>query len=322
MRRLFLIFISLLFTLSLLAMETPEGVERETILFAVVDGEDSLFLDRYDAPGAVQFSENGKKPCLIFAFGGGFVSGERDNEDYISFFEHMANEGLIVASIDYRLGFKDYDFGPTTTPEQFVTHFFKTIDMAVSDMVSSLGYIYANAEQWGVDRERLIVSGSSAGAVTALQTQYLISNKRELFKGIPADFNLGGVVAFAGAILTTENLEFKDAPAPILMFHGDADSNVPYGAITEMGLGFHGSAAIAEVLEESDAPYWFWSQSNAAHELASVPMHKYRDEIVCFIKRFVVEKENIQIKTSVSGIGEAEMKKNFTIMDYVISNFQ
>ena len=48
----------------------------------------------------------GKRPCMMFVFGGGFVGGQRDNELYTTYFDFLTSNGYDVVSIDYRLGLK------------------------------------------------------------------------------------------------------------------------------------------------------------------------------------------------------------------------
>ena len=82
-----------------------DTVSCDTFVYSVKGG-DSLRLDRYtDTPAA---EIDAKKPCMIFVFGGAFISGTRDAESYRPFFEYMAREqGYTVVSIDYRLGLKE-----------------------------------------------------------------------------------------------------------------------------------------------------------------------------------------------------------------------
>ena len=82
-----------------------DTVSCDTFVYSVKGG-DSLRLDRYtDTPAA---EIDAKKPCMIFVFGGAFISGTRDAESYRPFFEYMAREqGYTVVSLAYRLGLGD-----------------------------------------------------------------------------------------------------------------------------------------------------------------------------------------------------------------------
>ena len=46
---------------------------------------------------------------MIFVFGGGFTSGERNAEIYIPYYEFLAGHGIDVVAIDYRLGLENID---------------------------------------------------------------------------------------------------------------------------------------------------------------------------------------------------------------------
>lgn len=55
----------------------------------------------------------------------------------------------------------------------------------------------------------------------------------------------------------------------MLLFHGDADRNVPYDAVLYDGNGFFGSKHIADMLTERRIPHWFYSVANTNHVMAT-----------------------------------------------------
>ena len=74
----------------------------ETFLFAKRDTCD-LFLDIYEpASGTDTLADGRMKPTVIFAFGGSFMTGSRDAENYREWFRAMADNGYRIVSIDYR----------------------------------------------------------------------------------------------------------------------------------------------------------------------------------------------------------------------------
>ena len=103
MRRLFLIAALFLWTPAGAQNDdaTPRKIEKETFVYAVRDA-DTLRLDRY----ALLSPDSRAKPCLMFLFGGGFMTGTRDNRRFRPFFDYYARKGFVVVSIDYRLGMK------------------------------------------------------------------------------------------------------------------------------------------------------------------------------------------------------------------------
>lgn len=156
-----------------------------------------------------------------------------------------------------------------------------------------------------------------------LQGEYQIANRGPLTQILPEGFDYAGVVSFAGAILTTDGngLKWDNAPAPILLFHGDADMNVPYDVLREQTLAFCGSKEIARTLAEGSMPRWFYSIKNADHAVAITPMNENIYEIESFLDKFVQQKLPLTIDTSSRRLDAPQMNKHFTLMDYVRANF-
>jgi carboxylesterase type B len=124
-----------------------------------------LFMDVYNPKRGSQTTFQGKKkPTILFMFGGGFIRGTRDNKDYHSWFSQMTANGYRVISIDYRLGLK----GSKKVGVAQVNVLDKAIHMVVEDLFSATNFIIENAEQLGVDPANIVISGSSAGAISAM----------------------------------------------------------------------------------------------------------------------------------------------------------
>lgn len=285
---------------------------KKTYVYSVVEG-DSLRMDHYIA------QVDGKRPCVIFLFGGGFVGGVRDKQNDIPFFEFLQSTGYDVFSIDYRLGMKDADTSG-------IVGFFKALDnsvnIAVEDLFSATNYILEHADEWQIDREKVITCGSSAGAITVLQGKYYASNKMPLSQVLPDDFKYAGVISFAGAIFTLEGApDWKQEAAPILLFHGNADRQVPYNKIALFGRGMYGSKYIADKLHQRDRAYWFYSVEYETHDMASSPMHENRDEILIFLEEFVIKRRHLQRSTHIVDASVPECRTFFLPTDYINSNY-
>ena len=297
-----------------------QSVKKETFIYSV-KGQDTLRLDRYSNPAL-----KGIKPCIIFVFGGGFVGGTRDTKEAIPYFEFLANEGYIVASIDYRLGIKKaQESGKISDGMLGVLSLMqRSVAMAVEDLVDATDYIMKNADRWQVDPAMIVASGSSAGALTVLHAEYDLCNDGPLTQKLPSDFNYAGIIAFAGAILNEGELTWKYSPAPTMFFHGDADKNVPFNAliVEDAGIeyGIYGSGGIAGQFNELGYPYYFHSIENADHEISWKPMQDNLDEIRIFLKRFVLDKQPLIINTNSFSIDSPEVEKNFELNDYLKTN--
>jgi dienelactone hydrolase len=283
--------------------EETNIVEKQTLIYSI-KGTDTLRIDKYDAP-----TGTGEKPCLIFVFGGGFAAGTRDDSGYLHFYEQLAKTGYVVVAIDYRLGLKSMtndtpsSFDMTKVTMQMVRYviaFRKALKMAVEDLFDATRYVVEHAAEWQINPTRIVTCGSSAGAITVLQGEYEVCNRSSAVKHLPQDFKYAGVISFAGAIFTTNGkLEWAEPPAPILLFHGDADKDVPYGAIRFGPLGFYGSKPIAEKLSEMKFPSYFYAVKGAGHRLSTTPMTRNWGEISFFLENFVTKKEKQIINTQV-----------------------
>lgn len=293
-----------------------QDVARSTYHYATHQGQE-LFLDRY----TVEDDADEARPCMIFVFGGGFVQGSRDVDYYRIYFEHLAREGIVVVSIDYRLGLKN---PPKVDGAMAMVEIFdNAITMAVEDLYCATNYVCANAEEWNVDTTKIMISGSSAGAITALQAEWLRANGDWHAEVLPEGFRYAGVVSCAGAIFSRNGKpKFASAPAPMLLFHGTSDSNVPYHSGAILGIGFYGSAYIVRQLDRLESPYWFYSVEYADHRIAGTPLFEQCDLIVQFIKEFVLEGKREQITTTVERLDGERRPTRFTAMDYIRTNYQ
>ena len=286
--------------------------EKHTHLYAV-KGADSLYLDHYIAP------VEGKRPCVMFVFGGGFVRGQRDIERDIPYYHFLARNGYDVVSIDYRLGMKG-----VSSPGmfEFLRHFDKTINIAVEDLFSATNFILDNADEWQIDPSQIVVSGSSAGAITALQAEYIISNQRNGVEILKEGFNYAGIIAFAGAVFTLDGKpKWKNPTAPMLLFHGSSDTQVPYKKVSMFGMGMYGSKYIADKLKKAGNPYWLYTVEYDTHSMAGKPMHFQQKEILIFLEEYVAQRRNLQRTTFTLDGAIPKAKTHFLPTDFIKSNY-
>lgn len=294
-----------------------QTIQKSTFTYSI-KGSDTLQLDMYNNTNIT-----GEKPCVLFMFGGGFMGGSKSEDNNVAYMHKLAEKGYMAVAIDYRLGLKDI------APEQLgnMSHFAKllynAVNIAVEDLFDATNYVYDNASSWGIKKDLIIASGSSAGAISVLQGIYYISNKHpEFINKLPEGFNYAGVISFAGAILAGEELVWSDKPSPSLLFHGNADSNVPYDKVLFGPVGMFGSKAITASLDSLEAPYYFCSFNNKAHEIASTPMVENVEEIDLFIQRYVVDKQEKITLQHIRKANEKEFCQQFEISDFIRSNFQ
>lgn len=286
MKRIFTAFMLLLAGFAASAQNSllsPDG----TYVYEKRDTCD-LFMDVYDpADGSEETFMGHRKPTIIFMFGGGFVGGERDNQSYNSWFRQLTENGYRVISIDYRLGLK----GASKMGIAQVNLLDKAIHMAVEDLFSATNFILENAEQLGVERDNIVISGSSAGAITVMQAEYEVANRTSYASVLPQDFNYAGVMSFAGAILSREGkVDFKTGPCPTLMLHGTSDKLVPYDQIKVFNLGFFGGGKLVERFKKYGLNYNMYHFIDYGHEIAG-SMDTTLDLQIKFLETNVMQKK-------------------------------
>ena len=267
--------------------QEPEIKPNGTYLFVQRDTCD-LFMDIYDPAEGSETSAFGiGKPTIIFMFGGGFIHGTRDDADYLKWFRMMTENGYRIISIDYRLGLK----GSDKVGVAQVNVLDKAIHLAVEDLFSATTFIIDNAEQLGVDPGNIVISGSSAGAISVMQAEYEIANRTEWASVLPSGFNYAGVMSFSGAILSREGkVDFKDDPCPTLMLHGTADKLVPYEQIKVFNLGFFGGGKLVERFKKYGLSYNMYHFIDYGHEIAG-SMDTTVDLQIRFLETNVMQKK-------------------------------
>ena len=317
MRRLFLIAALFLWTPAGAQNDdaTPRKIEKETFVYAVRDA-DTLRLDRY----ALLSPDSRAKPCLMFLFGGGFMTGTRDNRRFRPFFDYYARKGFVVVSIDYRLGMKRARQAGLLDEEHFTQALDMTLSMATEDLYDATAYICRHMPD--VDPSRIVTCGSSAGAITVLMGEYWLCNGHPLTAGkFTQDFSYAGVIAFAGVVCDTQgSLRWARDPAPMLLFHGDADRNVPYGAIGVDGVWLFGSKSIADDLARRRVPHAFYSVAETNHSMAWRPMTENRGEIDSFLEKLVFKRQRVT-DVRITPLDAPAVPKDFGISDYIDANY-
>ena len=246
--------------------QTPLLEPDGTYLFVKRDTCD-LYLDVYNPAKGSQTTIDGKtKPTVLFMFGGGFITGTRDNESYSPWFRMLTENGYRVVSIDYRLGLK----GSKKVGVAQVNVLDKAIHMAVEDLFSATTFLLDNAESLGIESDNIVISGSSAGAISVMRAEYEICNQTSYAEVLPKGFNYAGVMSFSGAILSREGkVDYKKRPCPTLMLHGTIDELVPYKQIAVLNLGFFGGGKLVERFKKFGFNYNMYHFIDYGHEIAS-----------------------------------------------------
>ena len=283
MKRFVLILVSAMLITPIFA------VTKTTYTFAEKDGK-ALYLDLYMPEDTLS-----EHPCFIFAFGGGFKEGKRDELSYQKFLIELAENGIVGMSIDYRLGLAGVQEKSLIKLANYMVH---SITMAVEDMASAVKFALDNAEEFKINPNQIIISGSSAGAITALQTQYYQCNSDDIVSVLPKDFKFAGVVSFAGAVMSFGGkLKYKTQPAPVLFMHGTEDGMVQYNKLEIFNRGMYGPKyLISKIWEKNKWPYMALRFKNFGHEVAMIGFKENVPAVLEFINEFILNPSKIYIK--------------------------
>ena len=293
MKTRFFLLLALFACCTALAQERPVDASAQdvpdpnrTILFAQRDTCE-LLLDFYKAaPDAGPCADSPRKPLIIHVFGGAFLTGQRNQPDDRIWYRQLADAGYNVAAIDYRLGMKGVQ---AKSGLAFLKALRSAIQVAVDDLYSATAYLVNNASSLGIDPDKIIVSGSSAGAMTALQAEWEICNGMEPARVLPERFNYAGILAFAGAVFSMDGaIRFPQTPCPVMLLHGTADRIVPYKKIAFFGIEFSGSHALAKKFAKAGANYQIYRFDGLGHEVAG-SMRRNVPEELRFLEENVIK---------------------------------
>ncbi len=130
-----------------------------------------------------------KRACAFALHGGGWTGGEPWIFD--TFAEHFARMGMVGISGQYRLIGKE----PNVTPFE-----------CVKDGRSLVRYLKANAVRLGIDPEKIVAGGGSAGAHVA-----------------------AGTALFEGVDESTDDLSISAMPAAMLLYYPVIDTSADGG---------------------------------------------------------------------------------------------
>ena len=243
----------------------------------------ALYMDIYEPDASKVVCEDGRqRPTIIHVFGGGFKEGSRAETWLRPWFREMNARGYRMITIDYRLGLKGVR-GVTQT--EFAGLLDKAIRMAVADLFSATEYLVKNGKSMGIDPDNIVVTGSSAGAITVQQAEWVLCNRAasgrpgralsswlcnydHVADGLPKDFNYKGVMAFAGAVMVNGALDYAAEPCPVMMFHGSEDELVPYDIVRAGTLAFCGPCQIQKALESAGGTCRFYRFPGINHAVA------------------------------------------------------
>ena len=242
------------------------AVAQEVKTYAFVERDSTLYLDVWTPA-----TPRADRAAVLAVFGGGFVNGERDNGLQRSIGQLLSKRGFTVVSIDYRLGLKD-----TARTKQYhgikgLQQMFQyCIDIAVEDCAAAVAWVCAHADSLQIDTSRLVLTGSSAGAITVLQLDWCRANGMEQASALPSGWRPAAVVSYSGAIMSHGKPTWKTPPAPTMLMHGTKDKIVAYKKFPPvLSYGIYGAKKVHKQMLKQGFPCWFVRFEGLGHEVAS-----------------------------------------------------
>ena len=133
--------------------------------------EDCLYLNVWTS------TLKGKLPVLVYFYGGGFVAGDGSEGRYDG--ESMAKKGIVVVTVNYRLGV----FGSLAHPEltkESPHH--ASGNYGLLDQAAALKWVKENISYFGGNPTKITIAGESAGSVS-VSAQMVSPLSRDLIAG-------------------------------------------------------------------------------------------------------------------------------------------
>ncbi len=296
---------SLLFFVASVLVNTASfsqsNVQVQTIPFAIVDGQELNF--------DIYYPKNiGEKPMpvMVWMHGGGFSVGSRDNTPDVQFMQEVSKRGYIAISVSYRLlrKGKASGFGCDCAAEEKRRVFRE----ASKDFWQALIYINEHAEELHIDRNYIMIGGSSAGAEGVLNAVYntdWVYSKTDVNYDKAKQVPIAGVLSLAGAIVDVRYVTETSVPA--IFYHGTKDKLVPYATAPhhycsseQAGyIWLDGAETIANKLATLQTPFILATFPNAGHEISGVPFNEM-DQLMNWIDELFIQKQDIQLRINCS----------------------
>ncbi len=264
------------------------SVERDIVYLQerAKDGKSYAFaydLWRSSAPGPL--------PVLIRVHGGAWVSGDKGEGGMPMVNRHFAAAGYAVFDIQYGLSDTgDFDMR-APTPEGLIGPF--DIDDMLRHISAFTRYLADNSDALGIDRDRVFISGASAGGQLVLAAALAPNDKSgggQAVLGIDPRLKTLGVIAFYPAIGLASKLGIKGDPAlidpsgwlrsaapPLLLYQGGVDGLVSAERVRAF-------AARANVIGASASLIEF---PTAGHGSDLIHWNCYSQVFLYFMERFM-----------------------------------
>jgi pectinesterase len=229
----------------------PENVlSHENISYKTVEnkwGEHDLKMNVYRPDDQEEY------PVLLMIHGGGWNSGSLDLQ--VPMAQRIASKGYVTVPVEYRL-----------IPEALYP-------AGVEDLEDAIHWIYKNASKYGIDKNRIAVSGCSAGGQLAM----LLGTKNKSGK-IRVVINMDGISSFVTDESVDRAQQARDENKPL-----PVDAIWLGGTYQEKPENWEEASALSWVTKKS-VPVCFIN--------SSIPrFHNGRDEVIALLDSYGIYTE-------------------------------
>ncbi|WP_055444466.1 alpha/beta hydrolase [Lacinutrix himadriensis] len=223
MKHIKILITAFLIAFSIVAKGQVNFVPDSTLTYKTTE-EGNLKMDIFKPS---DYKTSDKRPVIIFFFGGGWVAGHP--KQFYQQARYFSDRGYLAISAEYRVRGRH-----KTTPFECVT-----------DGKSAIRWLREHADELGIDPNKIIASGASAGGHVAACTG-VIKDFEEVGENLDISSIPNAMILFNPVIDTTEkgygmekvgeSRKTEISPCdhvisgipPTLIFHGTGDKTVPF----------------------------------------------------------------------------------------------
>ena len=220
------------------------------------------------------WSAGQRLPCFVVIHGGGWTGGEPRR--MYPFASHFADLGMVGISVQYRL----------MSSKRGATVF-----DSVSDVRSAIRFIKSNSDDLGIDANRLVISGGSAGGHLAAATA-MFSEVNDPADDLGVDPKPNALVLLFPVIDTSEegygqrkigvdwaqlsplHRVVKGIP-PTLIFHGTGDTVTPYAGAAAFATSMREKGNSCELVSHDGGRHGYLMFDQSLFEETLAKMEEY-----------------------------------------------
>ena len=137
------------------AMQPP--IFSDMVFRSAGTSEDCLYLNVWTPAKASRES----LPVLVYFYGGGFIAGDGSEFRYDG--ESMARKGIVVVTVNYRLGIFGFFAYPGLTKE---SPHHASGNYGLLDQAAAIQWVSRNIKNFGGDPSKITIAGESAGSMS------------------------------------------------------------------------------------------------------------------------------------------------------------